>query len=110
MNTLKVANVWLDSVRNLTDVFTKPGTAHFGKLLTGALLVERRPLITEIITALDCQEQWRATEWFMEEGRWPTEESSEGVAGKMTKPSGRGQTPHTFKFDANLHLHYLRGK
>jgi hypothetical protein len=41
-----------------------------------------------MVTALDCQEQWRATEWFMEEGKWPTEEVEKELC-KMTKPSGR---------------------
>ena len=88
MDTAKVADVWLDFVARFSDCFTRPGTAHFGALLTGGLLAERRPLVTEIVTALNCQKQWRAAEWFLEEGKWPTRQVEERLC-EMAAPAGR---------------------
>lgn len=88
MNVPQFVDAWTGLVGEFQSSFTQPGGAHFGALLTGGLLAERRPLVTEIVSGLDRQAQWRVTEWFLEEGRWPTAEVESRLCG-MAAPSGR---------------------
>jgi len=67
--------------------FTRPGQRRFAALVSGALLSERRPLVTEIVTALGLQDHWRAVEAFVEEGSWPLEEVERKLA-KLAAGSG----------------------
>jgi hypothetical protein len=84
----KVVEVWMDMLGEFAPSFTKPGQRRFAALLTGALLAERRPLVTEIVTALGLENQWRALEAFIEQGRWPLGQVETTLA-RMAARSGR---------------------
>jgi len=84
----KVVEVWMDMLGEFAPCFTRPGQRRFAALLTGALLAERRPLVTEIVTALGLQNQWRAVEAFVEQGRWPLGQVERTLA-RMAAQSGR---------------------
>ena len=78
----------MSMLAEFSPCFTRPGQRRFAQLVSGALLSERRPLVTEIVTALGIQDQWRAVEAFVEEGSWPLEEV-EGKLAKLAAGSGR---------------------
>jgi len=80
--------VWRSMLGELSPCFTRPGQRRFAALVSGALLSERRPLVTEIVTALGLQDHWRAVEAFVEEGSWPLEEVERKLA-KLAADSGR---------------------
>jgi hypothetical protein len=84
----KVVEVWMSMLAEFAPCFTKPGQRRFAALVSGALLSERRPLVTEIVTALGLQDHWRAVEAFVEEGSWPLEEVERKLA-KLVAGSGR---------------------
>lgn len=88
MESGKVVEVWSSMLADFAPCFTRPGQRRFAALVSGALLSERRPLVTEIVTALGIQDQWRAVEAFVEEGSWPLEEV-EGKLAKLAAGSGR---------------------
>ena len=71
MNGREVVEAWMSLLDEFSWCFTEPGRRRFGALVTGALLCERRPLVTEIMTALGLQDHWRALEAFVEYGAWP---------------------------------------
>ncbi len=73
MNTLEIAvtDSWFDILNDFTGRFTGPGYSKFISLACGSVLAERRPLVTEIITATSMENNWRAVEWFLENGKWP---------------------------------------
>ena len=48
------------------------------------------PMVTEIVTALNRQKQWRAAEWFLEKGKWHTKEVEERVGEMPHRPVGAG--------------------
>ena len=88
MRSEKVVEAWTDMLAEFAPCFTKPGQRRFAALLSGALLCERRPLVTEIVTALGIQHQWRAVEAFVEEGSWPLQEVERKLA-DLAAGSGR---------------------
>lgn len=88
MQNEKVVEVWMDMVAEFAPCFTGPGQRRFAALVSGALLSERRPLVTEIVTALSLQEHWRAMEAFVEEGSWPLRKVEGALAG-LACGSGR---------------------
>lgn len=90
MKSEKVVGMWMNMLGEFAPCFTKPGQRRFGALLTGGLLCERRPLVTEIVTALGLESQWRAVESFIEYGSWPAGQVEEVLA-RMAAPSGRWQ-------------------
>ena len=73
MNTLETAVTgnWFDILNDFTGRLTGPGYSKFVSLVCGSVLAERRPLVTEIITATSTENKWRAMEWFLENGKWP---------------------------------------
>ena len=88
MKSEKVLRMWMSMLGEFSPCFTKPGQRRFAALLSGGLLCERRPLVTEIVTALGLENQWRAVEAFIEEGSWPLLDV-ENVLSKMAAPSAR---------------------
>lgn len=98
MKNEKVVGMWTDLLGQFAPCFTEPGEHRFGALLTGTLLCERRPLVTEIVTALGLQSQWRAVESFLEYGKWPVHQV-EGVLARMAAPSGRWRGRQVWAID-----------
>jgi hypothetical protein len=93
MESREVVGMWMSLVSEFTPCFTKPGQRRFAALLTGALLAGRRPLVSEIVTALGAENQWRAAEAFLEYGRWPLrqlEQTLAGAAAPLARWHGRG--------------------
>lgn len=88
MRSQKVVEVWTSMLAEFAPCFTGPGHRHFAALVSGTLLCERRPLVTEIVTALGIQDQWRAVEAFVEQGSWPLEEVERKLA-DLAAGSGR---------------------
>lgn len=88
MKAEMLVDTWLGMLSELTPCFTEPGGRRFAALLTGALLAERRPLVTEIVTALGLESQWRAAEAFVEYGRWPVGEIEKALC-RMAAPAAR---------------------
>ena len=88
MKSEKVVRMWMSMLADFAPCFTRPGRGRFAALLTGTLLAERRPLVTEIVTALGLQDQWRAVEAFIEQGRWPLGQVERTVS-MMAAKSGR---------------------
>ena len=86
----KVVGMWMNMLGEFACCFTEPGQRRFATLLTGALLCERRALVTEIVTALDLQSQWRAVESFVEYGAWPVGEVEQTLV-KVAAPGARWQ-------------------
>jgi hypothetical protein len=78
--------------------FTRPGQRRFAALVSGALLSERRPLVTEIVTALGIEDQWRAVEAFVEEGSWPLQKVERKLA-DLAAQSGRWRGRHLWAVD-----------
>jgi len=70
MNGPEVVEAWMSLLSEFDCCFTTAGSRRFRALLTGSVLCERRPLVTEIVTALGLQEQWRSVEAFVEYGAW----------------------------------------
>lgn len=92
MRSEKLVEVWMSMLGEFAPCFTKPGQRRFAALVSGTLLSERRPLVTEIVTALGLQDHWRATEAFVEEGSWPlrkVERTLAGLAGGSGRFKGR---------------------
>jgi len=80
MNPCEVVEAWMSLLGEFDSCFTRPGRRRFGALATGALLCERRPLVSEIVSALGLESQWRAVEAFLEYGAWPLERLEEVLA------------------------------
>lgn len=88
MDSQNLAESWMSQVSEFAMPFTEPGWRHFAVYLTGSLLAERRPLVTEMITALSMENHWRAAEWFLEKGKWP-ERWIEGKLAEIASPHCR---------------------
>ena len=88
MNGPEVVEAWMSLLSEFDCCFTTAGSRRFRALLTGSVLCERRPLVTEIVTALGLQEQWRSVEAFVEYGAWPLEEVEEVLA-QIAAPTSR---------------------
>ena len=88
MNPCEVVEAWMSLLDEFSCCFTEPGRRRFRQLAIGGLLCERRPLVTEIVTALGIQEQWRSVEAFVEYGAWPLEEVQEVLA-QIAAPTSR---------------------
>lgn len=91
MVKLNVVDLWTQLLGELSGPFTVPGTVHFASLLTGGALARPRPLVTEIVTALGRQKQWRATEWFLEKGKWPTDRTESTLCSMAAQAPGQRQ-------------------
>lgn len=74
MDPCEVVDAWMSLLGRFDPCLTRPGRRRFEALATGALLCERRPLVTEIVSALGLQNQWRSVEAFLEYGAWPLEQ------------------------------------
>src|SRR3990172_7624085 len=91
MDRREVVEAWMSLLDEFSFCFTEPGRRRFAALATGALLCERRPLVTEIVSALALESQWRSVEAFLEYGAWPLEQI-EGALTRMASaaaPSGQ---------------------
>jgi len=88
MNPCQVVDAWMSLLSEFDSCFSRPGRRRFAALATGALLCERRPLVTEIVSALGLQNQWRSVEAFLEYGAWPLEEV-ERVLARMAATCAR---------------------
>jgi hypothetical protein len=88
MKNEQVSRIWTGLLGRFASCFTEPGMIRFSQLATGTPLAQDRPLTTDIVTALGLPQHWRALEFFLEEGAWPTE-SVENVLAEMAAPSGR---------------------
>lgn len=71
MNAREVVEAWMSLLDQFSSCFTEPGRRRFGALVGGALLCERRPLVTESVSALGLENHWRSLEAFLEYGAWP---------------------------------------
>ena len=80
MNHCEVVEAWMSLLDEFSWCFTEPGRRRFGALATGGLLCERRPLVSEIVSALGLESQWRAVEAFLEYGAWPVGRVEEVLA------------------------------
>ena len=74
MDRQEVVEAWMSLLDEFSFCFTEPGRRRFAALATGALLCEGRPVVTEIVSALALESQWRSVEAFLEYGAWPLEE------------------------------------
>jgi len=88
MKSEKIVGMWMNMLGEFAPCFTKPGQRRFATLLTGALLSEARPLVTEIVTALGLERQWRAAESFVEYGAWPVGQVEQMLV-RMAAPRAR---------------------
>ena len=80
MNGQEVVEAWMSLLGEFDSCFTSPGWHRFRQLAAGALLCERRPLVSEIITALGLESQWRSVEAFLERGAWPLGQVEDVIA------------------------------
>jgi hypothetical protein len=94
MESREVVGMWMSLVSEFTPCFTRPSQRRFAALLTGALLSECRPLVTEIVTALGLEKQWRALEAFVEYGAWPADQIERTlceIAARTAPPGEHGR-------------------
>ena len=86
MKTLETAvtDIWFELLSEFSGRFTGPGYSKFVCLTSGSVLAERRPLVTEIVTAASMENNWRAVEWFMENGRWPEDQIEHKLSAKAS--------------------------
>lgn len=59
MKSEKLAEVWMNLLAEFDGCFPRPGRERFRALLCGSLACERRPLVTEIVSALGIENHWR---------------------------------------------------
>lgn len=88
MKRQQVVAMWMSMLSEFAPCFTKPGQRRFATLLTGSLLSERRPLVTEIVTTLGLEKHWRALEAFVEYGVWPVGQIEQTLC-KIAAPGAR---------------------
>ena len=98
MKSEEVVRMWMNMLGEFAPCFTKPGQRRFATLVSGALLCERRALVTEIVTALGLERQWRAVESFVEYGAWPLREVEQRLV-KMAAPPARWQGRQVWAVD-----------
>jgi hypothetical protein len=91
MNPCEVVDAWMTVLDEFSSCFTERGRRRFDALATGALLCERRPLVTEIVSALGLENQWRSVEAFLEYGAWPLEEVERVLARMAARCARSGE-------------------
>lgn len=64
---------WQSLVEGFRGVFTVGGWARFAQWLTGTVLCSEEHTITQILTGLGLEDQWRNVERFAEYGAWDRE-------------------------------------
>jgi len=86
MKTLEMAvtDIWFELLSEFSGRFTGPGYSKFVCLTSGSVLAERRPLVTEIVTSASMENNWRAMEWFLENGRWPEDQIERKLSAKAS--------------------------
>jgi hypothetical protein len=99
MNGQEVVEAWMSLLAEFDSCFTRPGRCRFRALATGALLCERRPLVSEIISALGLQSQWRSVEAFLECGAWPLEQLEDVLARTAALGARCGGRRHVWALD-----------
>ena len=61
---------WLSRLSPFARVFTRPGWVRFVQWVTGMVLCWEEHTITQMLTALGLESQWRVLEHFAEYGAW----------------------------------------
>jgi len=74
MDAQEVVEAWMSLLDEFSFCFTEPG--------------KRRPLVTQIVSALGLQSQWRSVEAFLEYGAWPPQQI-EGTLARMAGACAR---------------------
>ena len=64
---------WQSLLSEFRDVFTLGGWARFAQWTTGTVLCSEEHTITQILTGLGLEAQWRNVEHFAEYGSWDRE-------------------------------------
>ena len=64
---------WQSLLENFRGVFTLGGWARFAQWATGTVLCSEEHTITQILTGLGLEDQWRNVEHFAEYGAWDRE-------------------------------------
>jgi hypothetical protein len=64
---------WQSLLNNFRGVFTEGGWARFAQWVTGTVLDAEEHTITQILTGLGMEDQWRNVERFAEYGAWDLE-------------------------------------
>jgi len=64
---------WQELLSSFRGVFTVGGWARFAQWVTGTVLCPEEHTITQILTALDLEPEWRNLEHFAEYGAWDRE-------------------------------------
>ena len=64
---------WQSLLSRFREVFTPGGWARFAQWVSGTVLCPEEHTITQILTALGLEEQWRNLEHFAEYGSWDRE-------------------------------------
>ena len=64
---------WQSLLANFRGTFTLGGWARFAQWATGTVLCSEEHTITQILTGLDLEAQWRNVERFAEYGAWDRE-------------------------------------
>jgi hypothetical protein len=67
-------NLWQSLLKEFQPAFTYGGWARFAQWVTGTVLCPEEHTITQILTAMDLQFQWRNAERFAECGSWKLQE------------------------------------
>ena len=66
----KLCAEWQALLENFREGFTLGGWARFAQWATGTVLCSEEHTITQILTGLDLEDQWRNVECFAEYGAW----------------------------------------
>ena len=69
----KLCAEWQALLENFCEGFTIGGWARFAQWATGTVLCSEEHTITQILTGLDLEDQWRNVECFAEYGAWDRE-------------------------------------
>ena len=89
---------WQSLLGHFLPVFTLGGWARFAQWITGTVLCSEEHTITQILTGLGLENQWRNIEHFAEYGSWDRETIVSAIdaaggkraSGEMGKVSSRG--------------------
>ena len=69
----RLCSEWQSLLENFHGVFTLGGWARFAQWVTGTVLCSEEHTITQILTGLGLEDQWRNVEHFAEYGAWDRE-------------------------------------
>jgi hypothetical protein len=66
----ELCSEWQSLLEHFRDVFTLGGWARYAQWATGTVLCSEEHTITQILTGLEMEDQWRNVEHFAEYGAW----------------------------------------